>query len=237
MGIKRNKAAAGAIPKQKNFNKRKFLAIIFIAIAAAIAFVLLPFLYNSKADTATVYIANKDIPKGTVLDKSYLTTKEIGVYGLSSYITDASDVIGEVTAIDVAKGDIITQNKLGGSIGVTPQSLTREGKKLMSVTAKSNAAGLVTHLAAGDVVNVWRFAENDWGELTPVLDEQLKNLVVYCVENSDGKDATLANTDALMSEDNLVSTITLILNNDVQAGLLLQAESGKGIHIELVERE
>lgn len=225
--------------KQKSADKRKILGVFLIVIAFAIAFVILPSVYGEKDATESIYVASTTIEPGTEITESNIMLKEVGTYGLSSYYKEADlgKLIGERAAYDIVKGDIITTEKLGGQEEITAKALTEGGKTLITVSIKSNAAGLATHLKAGDYVNVWSIVEDEWGDVSSSLDPILKNIKVYSAENSSGYSTEDDQIDMTGNEDDIVSTITFIVNSEAQAAALLNAEYGAGLHVELAGRE
>lgn len=220
-------------------DRRKIFAVIAFIIAAIISFVILPSMYKSKDATEKVYIAAHTIEKGEEIQEDDIELKEVGSYNIGSVFTEESKdkIIGDRAAFDIVKGDILTKEKLGGTADITAAKLTQDGKKLITVSIKTNAAGLATHLRSGDVVNVWQIVEDDYGVETPYQDPLLVKMKVYSAENSSGYNVENEFDSAASGSDDIVSTVTLIIDNDAQAAALVKAEYSEGIHLELVGRE
>lgn len=235
--IKKNK-----MPKIKNgsgINNRKYMGITLILLAAVLAFVVMPMIYSSKEEVKTVVVAGATVAKGDKLTKKNLSLQERGVYGQEEYFTDIKDIEKSYAAVDIVKGDIITSSKTAKEDSKGLSAVTKEGKKLISISVATNAAGLVRHLKSGDLVNVWIMAEDEWGELSPVLYPELTNMSVYGIENQEGEnlaDSKKSNTEISRS-NSLASTVTLFVDNEEQVKKLISGEYRGKLHIELVERQ
>lgn len=66
----------------KLLKNRIFLSVLCIVIAAVVSFLLLPKLYENKANTVMVLRAAEDIPAGTEIQDRHLVSAEVGSYGL-----------------------------------------------------------------------------------------------------------------------------------------------------------
>lgn len=238
MIFKRNK---NKMPKVKNgngINKRKYMGVMLIALAAVLAFVVMPMIYSSKEEVKTVVVAGNTVAKGDKLTKKNLRLQERGIYGQEEYFTDIKEIEKCYAALDIVKGDIITSAKTAKEDSKGLSAVTKEGKKLISISVATNAAGLVQHLKSGDLVNVWVMAENEWGELSPVLYPELTNMSVYGIENQEGENLAESkkNITEISGSSSIVSTVTLFVDNDEQVKKLLSGEYGGKLHIELVDR-
>ncbi len=116
--------------------KNSLLPLMFAVIAGVIYFLILNMAQSSlhKASNAvTVAVANVDIPEGKVMQRNFITTKEIpsayvqrGAFVLSKG-DNVADIENLVTRVSISKDDQITRSSLaslspdaGISLKVTP---------------------------------------------------------------------------------------------------------------------
>ncbi|QIB69780.1 hypothetical protein Ami103574_10815 [Aminipila butyrica] len=237
MGLFSKKPKPTALKSKSSFEKRKLFGILLIIIALVISFVVTPILSNSKNQTETIAIAKNDIRKGTVISESEISFAERGVFGLKGYITKKADVIGKPAAADISQGDNITTNKIGKENISRLQAIINEQNGLTTISIKSNAAGLASHLRAGDIVKVYNIIEDEYSGNTIVQNPDLQRVEIYDIENADAEsiDKNQSKGDLSSSNEKVASTITFITSPD-QERALLQAEYNGSIHVVFVER-
>lgn len=232
------KPKLGSIKSSSSFGQRKLLGILCIIMAILIGFVILPYLYGAKGNTEMIVKAKEKIEKGHIITEKQIILDETGTYGLEGYITDKSKAIGTIATTDIMAEDVITNKKIGNQKDHKLAYLTKENKRLTTISIKSNAAGLASHLSAGDIVNVYSILEDEYGSASPVMSPSLKNLEVYDIEN--GNTQSISNKDkktdnnVAVSNANVISTITFITTSEEQEIALLKAEYGGNIHVVLV---
>ncbi|HWQ77863.1 MAG TPA: RcpC/CpaB family pilus assembly protein [Anaerovoracaceae bacterium] len=239
------KEQAAGVPKNgvgKKFLNRKVKAVLCFAIAFVIAFVLWPMAMKEQAETGTVAVSNKAIAKGEAIKESDISMKTVGTYGLSGdYITDRNEIAGKVAKVDIVENDMILKSKIGNYTGdPVIDSIVGEDKRLVSVTVKTNAAGLASHIERGDILNVSCVAEavDEYGASAgiQVLDyPELKNMEVYDVENAGTLSVEDARTSKEANADPIINTITFIATED-QAAKLIECEYRGNIHVTFVKR-
>lgn len=224
--------------KNKNsYSGRKWLGMIFLLLAVVIAFVAMPMFYANKGETAKVVTVAKNLNKGAVIEQEHVAMKEVGIYGIDGYLTDAENVIGKTAATNLLPGDIVTKNKINSKANDPIAFIQNENKRLVTVTLASNAAGLASHLKPGDIVNVYNTFEDEFGALT-ALPPLLSNLEVYDVENSSAvsvEDVKKQSSASASNADAIINTVTFIATEE-QAAALIQAEYSGKLHVVFVKR-
>lgn len=239
MSLLSKKAKAPKPPKAKSsFEKRKWIGLVCIVVALIISFVIVPLIAKAGGKTENIVIANENIKSGTVISKDMIKTEERGIYGLEGYVINAEDVIGKPAATDITQNDAITLNKIGKENITKIQSIVNNKHTLVTVSLKSNAAGVASHLKPGDTVKVAYALEGEYGECIIVKDANLANIEVYDIENNNAESINSSSSDAMSSSDTekIAATVTLIAKNAAQEEALLKAEYNGDIHLIFVER-
>lgn len=146
----------------KVFKSKITLGIVCILLAAAIAFLLLPRFYASRADIAKAVKLSEDVPVGTIITGDMLTTADVGAYGLpNSVVQIEADAIGLVASENLYAGEFLTTSRL-----ITEeeyQKLVAEQTKglengycLVSVSFPSSSAGVASVLRGGHNTSLLR---------------------------------------------------------------------------------
>ncbi len=175
----------------KLIKSKLFIGILCIALAAVIAFFLLPQFYKSQSATVNVYRAGKDIPAGTVITNAMITTSEVGAYGLSSDVLRAEEsVVGMVAYENLYAGDYLTGKRLlteeeykaaeqENTLGLT------SGMSLITIEFPSSSAGVAGVLRAGDTVDVYEFfkQKSETGEEVSRTEVSMRGIYVFDVLN------------------------------------------------------
>ena len=140
----------------KLLKNRIFLSALCLVLAAGISFLLLPRFYADKRATVTVLRAAQDIPAGTELTEKSLVSVEVGSFGLpEGVISDKAQLIGKVAQTAIAKGDYFFPQKLGTYLADEQlDRIVKNDQRLVTISVSSVAAGLSSHLRAGDIVTV-----------------------------------------------------------------------------------
>lgn len=213
---------------------RVFIAILCFAIAAAIAFVLLPITQKNKESTVEIVRAVKDIPMGTQITEEYLSVVEVGAYrlpGETVYEKDA--VIGQYAAIDIVKDSALLQAMFHETKETTKvEQALADGMKLVTISLSSIAAGGGGHIQSGDTVTVLVYkeveTETEEGIVTSnqVLENpDFENLLVYSLEDVQGRNLTDST-----EEGQAPKSITLLVT-EAQAVMLVDAEYSGNLHL------
>ena len=145
----------------KLLKNRIFLSTLCFVLAAGFSFLLLPHFYADKNATTMVLRAAGDIKAGTEISEHDLVNVEVGSFGLpEGVLNDKAQVVGKVAQTDIAKGDYFFSQKLGKYlVSELLDRIEKNNQRLVTVSVPSIAAGLSSHLLAGDFVTVAVFME------------------------------------------------------------------------------
>lgn len=229
----------------KLLKNRIFLITLCLILAAVVSFLLLPRFYAEKSATVTVLRAAEDISAGAELTESQLVSVEVGSYGLpEGVINDKAQLIGKVAQTAIAKGDYFFPQKVGDYLAdALLDRIVKNNQRLVTVSVPSIAAGLSSHLLAGDIVTVAVFLEStaDGQDSSPqvILYPELKSLEVYSVENAKTQDTAEMREQLEESQsgssDPIAKAVTLIVT-EAQAERLIEAEYTGKLHLIFEER-
>lgn len=224
----------------KLLKNRIFLSILCLAMAAGVSFLLLPRFYADKSATITILRAAEDIPVGTELAEHHLVSVEVGGYGLpEGVLNNPEQIVGKVAQTDISKGDYIFPQKLGGFLyDELLDRIVKNDQRVVTISVPSIAAGLSSHLQAGDIVTVAVFMEkaSDGQDSSPqvILYPELHSLEVYSVENARTQDTAKMREQQKDSQsansDPIPKAVTLIVT-EAQAEKLIQAEYTGKLHL------
>lgn len=224
----------------KLLKNRIFLSVLCIVIAAVVSFLLLPKLYENKANTVMVLRAAEDIPTGTEMQDRHLVSAEVGSYGLpEDVINDKALIIGKVAQTGIFKGEYLFPQKLGGYLAnELLDRIARNNQRLVTISVPSIAAGLSSHLQRGDMVTVAVFTDKSSDGQSAIaqaiLYPELKGLEVYGVENARTQDTTQVREQQSegqsTSGDPVPRAVTLIVT-EAQAQKLIEAEYTGRLHL------
>ncbi|MDD3227950.1 MAG: Flp pilus assembly protein CpaB [Oscillospiraceae bacterium] len=229
----------------KFLKNRIFLSALCLLLAAGVAFFLLPHFYEDKSATVTVLRAAQDIPAGTTVTGQMLTSAEVGGYGLpEGIVNDSEQLVGKVAQTDLTKGDYFFPQKVGNYLADEQlDRIAENGQRLVTVSIESIAAGLSSHLLAGDTITVAVFFEkaSDGQTTAPqvIVYPELTGLTVYSVENAKTEDTaeirSKQDDSQSASSDPVAKAVTLIVTQE-QAETLIQAEYTGKLHLIFEER-
>ncbi|MDD4566112.1 MAG: RcpC/CpaB family pilus assembly protein [Eubacteriales bacterium] len=224
---------------RSRFRNKKLIGVVCLVAAILIAFVLLPRLYEKQSETTTALQTVSPIAKGELITEKHVSLSTVGSYGLPKrYLENKDLAVGKIAKVDMLVGDIVTDNKIGDFVAdPVMEAFENEGKRLLTVTLDSAAAGLASHLEKGDIVNVASIVENE--DYMSIINtyEELRNLEIYDIENSAAESIRDAKKGSAISPnaDIIVKTVTFIVN-DEQASKLLEAEYTGALHLIFVSR-
>lgn len=224
----------------KLLKNRIFLSALCLILAAGISFVLLPRFYEDKSVTVTVLRAAQDIPAGTELTEHNLVSVEVGGYGLpEGILNDKALIVGKVAQTAIVKGDYFFPQKLGTYLAnELLDRIAKNGQRLVTISVPSIAAGLSSHLQAGDFVTVAIFIEkaSDGQSTSPqvIIYSELRGLETYSVENAKTQDTAEMREQQAESQstnsDPIPKAVTLIAT-EAQAEKLIQGEYTGKLHL------
>ncbi len=196
-----------------------------ILLAAVFAFMLLPNMYKNKGGTEKIIKVNTTVVAGTKIDEAMLVEAEVGSYGLpDNVVKNKDEVVGKYSKSDITPDDMILKTKVSDfAANERLDNILASGKKLITITLPSIAAGVGNHLQAGDIITLVYYAEN-----AASIPEEMKNIEVYSIENDDAinvEDAPSGDEEV----DHIAATLTLIVT-DIQAEKLVNAEYSGKLH-------
>lgn len=228
------------IKKTRNrFRNKKIIGILCFILAAIIAFILLPRLYEKQSETVMALQVTSPIAKGELITERNVEMNTVGILGLpNGFLRKKEQALDKIAKVDMLAGDIVTKNKVGDYISdPIIEAFKNEGKRLLTVTLDSNAAGLASHLQKGDIVNVASVVETENYSNAIYNYDELKNLEIYDIENANAESISEAKKDSSISPnaDIIIQTVTFIVN-DIQANKLLEAEYNGALHLIFVSR-
>ncbi|MEG6521359.1 Flp pilus assembly protein CpaB [Desulfotomaculum sp. 1211_IL3151] len=224
----------------KLLKNRILLSAFCLILAAGVSFFLLPRFYEDKSATITVLRAAEDIPAGTKLIEHHLVSVEVGGYGLpEGVLNDKASIVGKVAQTAIAKGDYFFPQKLGNfAVNELLDRIAKNNQCLVTISVPSIAAGLSSHLLAGDIVTVAVFMEkaSDGQNSSPqvIIYPELHSLEVYSVENARTQDTAEMREQQKNSQagnsDPVPKAVTLV-TSETQAEKLIHAEYVGKLHL------
>lgn len=91
----------------KNF-VRMIIVIFLVAVAAFVAFFVMPRMYEKEEATASIIMLRQNVAAGTRIDSTMVIATEVGAYGLNSgVIKDASQVVGKYAVQPISSKDLL----------------------------------------------------------------------------------------------------------------------------------
>lgn len=217
----------------KIFRNRTVVGVLCILLALIICFGVTPLFSRSASEKTEIVRVTKDIKEGDEITAEMIQTVEVGAYNLpQNLMTDKKEVIGKYATADLVAGDYILSSKLSAVPAAENAYLYNlDGKKqAISVTIKSFATGLSGKLESGDIVTV--IVADYQGKGETAIPPELQYVEVISVTASSGYDA---NTDEVVDEKELPSTVTLLVTTE-QAKVLAELEQDSELHLALVYR-
>lgn len=202
-----------------------------LGLAAVIAFVVIPMLYRSRGETTQVLRLTQTVTAGTQLTPDMLTQVEVGSFGLpAAVLRETDEAVGKYARLTITPDDLLLPDKLAdAATDEAIDQLVAEGKRLVSVSIGSIAAGVAGHLRPGDIVTIASYSDVS---KSAAIDPDLCSLTVYGIENADALPVSSSPDET--NDSHLPATLTLIAS-DAQAQKLVAAEYGGSLHV-LFER-
>ena len=227
----------------KVLKSKLVVGIVCVLLAAVFSFVLLPRLYASKSQTTNVIKLSEDVPAGTVITDSMLTTATVGSYGLpGSVITDALQAVGKVASENLYAGDYLTGNRLitAQEYDALVESQTKgleDGYCLVTLKLTTASSGVASVLRSGHIVDAHECIENEDKSIT--VEKVISNLYVYDVLNADLqslRELDTAYEEALVKEDtdyDFEPVFVVFRCTEQQAQTLIRLERMEALHLTL----
>lgn len=231
----------------KALKSKLFLGVLCLILAAAIAFLILPGLYASKADTAQAVKLSQDVPVGTVITADMLSTVEVGSFGLpTSVIQKEEDAIGKVAADKLYTGEYLTASRLSTAdeykqlIKEQTKGLTR-GLCLVTIEFPSASSGIAGVLRSGHIVDVYECVENE--DRSYSVAKVLESMQVYDVLNDKLESLSELDrkkADALIEDDtdyDFEPAFVTFRCSEAQAQTMIRLERMGALHLTLQRTE
>lgn len=238
MGVFKKKPKPVALKGKSSFEKRKLIGVLLIVAALVLTFIVIPMMNKATNSTEVIAVAKTDIQDGSIITEKDISFAERGVFGMDGYITKKEDIIGKQAAADILKNDIVTKNKIGKENISKIQEIVNGQKALTTISVKTNAAGLASHLKAGDYVRIYNAVAGEYSDSSVIMQNPLlEKIEVYSIENSNTEpvEENLKQETAGSSEM-VAATITFVTVSKEQETALLEAEYNGSIHVVFVER-
>lgn len=212
----------------KLFENKLVVGGICILIAGILAFFVLPTIYKNKASTVVIYKLKNDISAGVKIEKDMLREIEVGSFGMPDNVIKSVDsIVGKYTKSSLLSDDLLFPSKFSDYImDERMDQLTKEGKKLMSVSVGSIAAAVSGYLKSGDIISILCYSDNNVQSF-----DELKNIEIYSIENEEMVNVEVADEQA----SKMAATLTLVVT-DIQAHKLTHAEYSGKLHAVLESR-
>ena len=230
-------------------------ATLCLIFAAVIAFVVMPAAFKDQSATYQIARIAVFVPKGEQIQEQHLSMAEVGAYNLpNKTLKTKEEIIGMYARTDLFPGDYVFPEKIDKYRNdAILDDITNQGKRLVTITPRSNAAGIAGHLQPGDIVSVALIREiirqtDTIGSLRSQeisYPEELQYLVIYDLENQHGISvAADVQAGASFSSagsggasvDRIPKTITFIAD-EAQARMLIEAEHNGLIQLTFIERK
>lgn len=171
--------------------KRIIIAIICIAIALLLCFVLAPFISAKSSGNMTVIRAKEYIKAGQMIKEEDIETISVGKYNLpQSIITNKDDIIGKYAKSDIYKSDYFYSEKLiltKLSKDNIFSSLGSNERYAYSINVQNMSYGVGNSLEYGDIVSI---IVNENGN--SYIPKDLSSLMIISLKTNQGEDAEIS---------------------------------------------
>lgn len=219
------------------FRTRTFWGICCIVVAAAIAFVGLPFI-EDKLNTSTYAIVTKqDIPKGAQISGAALQLVEVpsGLFQ-TGYLSEMSEIDGKYAVTDLAAGDYLTAAKVAAEMPYDNYLYQLPADRVaISIDIPSFSAGVSRKLLEGDIVSIAEITqvvkEDGRLEKVAVVPPELTYVRVLAITNENGNDVDNGEREAERGDDNLNNATITFEVQPVQAMRLTVLNDQKTSHL------
>jgi hypothetical protein len=186
-----------------SFTKLRKRNLVAFVLLVAVSLFLLRLYVASATSTKTYFILTRDIPAGTQLVESDLSTTQLSVELDDDYQLVTSDVLGKHTRVPLLAGHLLTQSVLVNNVDLL----------LVSLPIR---AGNIPSLPLGATAQVWLTPNQD--SLDPYSVSRLVVDEVIIEQIPDSSDLTMD------------SVVSVLVHTDEVATLLSVASTGD-IHL------
>ncbi|MCL4426686.1 MAG: Flp pilus assembly protein CpaB [Firmicutes bacterium] len=175
---------------------------------------------KASIEMTTVVVASKMVPARTTLTSDMLSQKKVpGEFAVAQTVTRLEDVVGKITTVPLAEGEILLKSKVAGDDAKTALAYhIPEGRRAITI-AVNEVIGVGGYPEVGDHVDVLAtLPKNIAGEEKTLL--LLEDVPILALSRN--KSSTTAGKDAKTSS----STFTLAVTPEEGALLTFAEERG-----------
>ncbi len=223
-----------------------FWGCVSLAMAALLAFVVMPLVAAKNSEMVTVIAASRDIPEGAKIERTMLQQIEICKVDLpQNAIIDTENALGKYTKVTILAGDMLTTAKVGETyFEDTYLYDLPEGKMAMSVDLADLAQSVSGKIRGGDVVRIYAVLEQNneassADDYSAELVDELQYVEVLAVTNNNVQDirgSESQETDEANTKDSkTIATVTLLVNHQ-QARVLAGLNENATLYAALIVR-
>lgn len=215
--------------EKKKVNVKAIVGVILLIISGFILFAINAFyMSQQKVDSVVVFV--NDVSIGSKITAEDITTKEVGIYGISKDFIkakDKSEVIGKFAKVDLKAKDIAFRSKIGKE-SLSKEEIAQKGMCIVTVDV-SISESVGTHLQKGDKVGVVSVRQNE-EDMSKQVNLSLDNVTVFAIDNSQGKDITSKDAKQGQASETIPTHISLILSKENCVKLIDEKANGT-IHL------
>jgi pilus assembly protein CpaB len=218
------------------FKNRTVVGLTAIVLSLIICFGVTPLFNNALQSKISIVRMVKDVNAGEQITADNIQVVEIGKYNLpNTVLKNKENVVGKYATTDLFKGDYILNTKVSASpLSKNKYLYGLDGnKQAISISIKSFAAGLSGKIETGDIISI---IVSNYGELRETITpKELEYVRVLAVTTNKGSDKEYTDNKKDDKEQELPSTVTLLVNK-TQAKLLAELEEKGKMHVSLIYR-
>ncbi|EQB86603.1 pilus assembly protein CpaB [Clostridium punense] len=218
------------------FRNRTVVGLTAIVLSLLICVGITPLFNNALQSKISVVRIVKDVKAGEQITSDKIQVAEIGGYNLpNTVLKNKENVVGKYATADLFKGDYVLNTKVANSpLAENKYLYGLDGnKQAISISIKSFAAGLSGKLETGDIISI---IASNYGEFRETITpKELQYVRVLAVTTNKGSDKEFTDNKKDDKEQELPSTVTLLVNK-TQAKLLAELEEKGKMHVSLIYR-
>ena len=237
----------------KILRNKLFLGVLCILIGLLVGFVAIPaFQQHEQSETVQAVRLKVPVQAGGQITADMLEVIGIPPKLVPGSVPDTASAVGRYAIADLFAGDYLTAAKTAGALpdGVSFSAGMSEGKRAVSITLPSLAAGISGHLLPGDLVTVMAVpksattrslgidpdtANEAEPAVTPIIYPELKYVEVCMTTTADGSDAQVVAHPEDEEKNQLPATVSFYVTQ-AQALRLAELEQQGTIHLAFVAR-
>jgi pilus assembly protein CpaB len=233
----------------KLLRNRIVIGILCIAVAITLSFAVLPAIHGTNGGITTTAIRmKKTVQAGTRITTDMVEAVIVPLTLVQGTVDSADVAAGKYANTTLYAGDYLSDQKLSASFAQSPLAAgTVKGRKVISVTLPSLAAGVSGRLLPGDIVTVIAIPkgvadrslniqlETAGQEEMASIDSELHYVEVCMVTANDGADSQVSGNPDKDEKNTLPTTVSFYVA-ETQALKLAELEQRSEIHLAFVAR-